>query len=143
MKIMRDDYSIGIVPILKKDGEFYTFIVKHIGGHWGFPKGHPIDGENQLETAVRELKEETNLDASNLLSDKMLREEYSFFIGDDIVNKKVDYFIIEVSNLQSIILDPNEIADGKLLIIKDALNYLSFKESKKVCVDAIDILSTC
>ena len=30
-------------------------------GHWNFPKGHTESGERLLETALRELQEETNL----------------------------------------------------------------------------------
>ena len=29
---------------------------------WSFPKGHQEDGETDIETAIRETKEETNLD---------------------------------------------------------------------------------
>ena len=29
---------------------------------WGFPKGHMEDGENEIETALREVKEEVGLD---------------------------------------------------------------------------------
>ena len=47
-------------------------------GHWGFPKGHQDAGESEKETAIRELKEETGIDAVNLLEDKTFTEHYSF-----------------------------------------------------------------
>ena len=40
-----------------------VLIVKHKGGHTSFPKGHREKGENLRETAIREVKEETGIDA--------------------------------------------------------------------------------
>lgn len=37
-------------------------IVKHNLGHWDFPKGHVENNETEEETAIREVKEETNID---------------------------------------------------------------------------------
>ena len=39
-----------------------VLLVKHNDGHWGFPKGHVEKDETELQTAIREVKEETNLD---------------------------------------------------------------------------------
>ena len=38
-------------------------MVKQLLGHWGFPKGHIEKDETEYETALREVKEETNIDA--------------------------------------------------------------------------------
>ena len=40
-----------------------VLIVFHNLGHYGFPKGHVEEGETEKETAIREVKEETNCDA--------------------------------------------------------------------------------
>ena len=39
-----------------------VLIVKHNAGHWDFPKGHMEYQEDEFQTAIREVKEETNLD---------------------------------------------------------------------------------
>ena len=39
-----------------------VLVIQQVKGHWGFPKGHVEDGETEVETAIREIKEETNLD---------------------------------------------------------------------------------
>lgn len=44
------------------DSEYNVLIVKHNAGHWDFPKGHVEPGETEEETAIREVKEETNVD---------------------------------------------------------------------------------
>lgn len=57
--------------------------------HWGFPKGHMEANETEMQTAIREVKEETNLDVE-IISDKKYVEHY-------IINgnkpKEVVYFI--------------------------------------------------
>ena len=42
---------------------------------YSFPKGHMEEGETEQETAIREVKEETNIDAI-ILSDKKYISEY-------------------------------------------------------------------
>lgn len=43
------------------DGGIRYLIVETRGGHVSFPKGHVEDGENELETARREIWEETGV----------------------------------------------------------------------------------
>lgn len=51
----------------EKDGEIKILLVKnHNGRFYSFPKGHVELRENEKETAVREIKEETNLDVKIL-----------------------------------------------------------------------------
>ena len=39
-----------------------VLLIQQTKGHWGFPKGHVEAFETESETAIREVKEETNLD---------------------------------------------------------------------------------
>lgn len=39
----------------------FLLIIHRMGGHWSYPKGHVEEGENERETALREVKEETGL----------------------------------------------------------------------------------
>ena len=42
---------------------------------WSFPKGHQEDGETDIETAIRETKEETNLDVK-IVDDEPIKTGY-------------------------------------------------------------------
>jgi len=56
--------SFGIIPIFKVQNRFSVMFVKQSErAVWGFPKGKPALGESPEETAVRELREETALEA--------------------------------------------------------------------------------
>lgn len=42
----------------------HEFLMIRHGNHWSFPKGHMEGNESEIQTALREIKEETNLDVA-------------------------------------------------------------------------------
>ena len=57
---MRKEKSCGCIII---DDNNKVLLVYGNGSYfWGFPKGHVEDGESEVETAKREVKEEVGLD---------------------------------------------------------------------------------
>lgn len=139
---MIKDFSFGIFPVKKNEsGKYDVLMIKHIGGHWSFPKGHPQDGEEPLDTAIRELCEETSLMIEDqLLSDKELTEQYSFRSGNDVVFKTVTYFIGKVNNPDQIKLDRREVLESRWVGINEAPMYLTFEEARRICREAAQIL---
>jgi bis(5'-nucleosidyl)-tetraphosphatase len=68
--------SFGVIPLFKTPtGDFLFCVVHHASGHWGFPKGHPNQGESERETALRELNEETGIANCDILSDDVFIEK--------------------------------------------------------------------
>lgn len=56
------EYSFDAV-FYKKEGDIYKYlIVKDRNDNYSFPKGYQIKGEKDLETAIREVKEEVGID---------------------------------------------------------------------------------
>lgn len=53
--------SCGAVIHRERDGAREYLIIRHNGGHWSFPKGHVENNETEVETAAREIREETGL----------------------------------------------------------------------------------
>ncbi|MBQ9458731.1 MAG: histidine phosphatase family protein [Oscillospiraceae bacterium] len=60
---MNYERSCGFVVYRLRGGVREYLVIESLNGDVGFPKGHMEGGETELETARRELKEETNLDA--------------------------------------------------------------------------------
>ena len=124
--------SFGIIPLRHTGDEWTVFIILHKhGNHWGFPKGKGDHGEHPLESAKRELKEETGLTVEKLLQEEPISEEYTFYRHSKKVQKNVHYFPAIVSG--ALLLQPEEIRDGKWLPFQEAQEQLTFEEAKKVC----------
>ena len=64
-------------------------------GHWDFPKGHVEGNETELETAKRELIEETGIVNFRLFDGFRYRIEYNFQKGNEMVPKEVIFFLAE------------------------------------------------
>ncbi len=141
---MKTDLSYGIIPVHITERHGYeVFIIRHLGGHWSFPKGHPNQGETPLETAMRELHEETALQIKEkLLSEAVLTEQYSFRSGKDQIVKTVQYFIAEVVSPFGVEIDRSEAIEGKWVEINEAPMHLTFEEARRICREAAQILQT-
>ncbi len=104
-----------------------VLLVKHNKGHWGFPKGHVEESETEIETALREVKEETNIDAE-ILDNKRYTVKY---ITDKGKNKEVVYFIAKPITKD---LNPQEeeVSDVKWFELEDAIKTITYNNSKEL-----------
>lgn len=60
---MEKEKSCGALVYSVQGDRLQLLLIRHKqGGHWSFPKGHVEFGETEIETAVREVKEETGVD---------------------------------------------------------------------------------
>ncbi len=91
--------SCGFVVFMRRGGELLFLLLKSSrDGYWGLPKGHILPGENPLEAAHRELKEET--DCENITVHQGFNETITYQVrkGDTLKPKRADYFLGEISN---------------------------------------------
>lgn len=91
------DFSCGVVPVWFSDQGPRYLLVQHNAGHWAFPKGHPEADETPIETARRELAEETGITRVALLAGPAFDERYRFTKrSGKAVDKLVTYYLGEV-----------------------------------------------
>ena len=100
---------------------------------WGFPKGHMEDGETEIETALREVKEEVGLDVE---IDKKRRYTLNYVIGNEI-DKTTVLYIAKAKN-EKIIMQESEIENTKWCSFEEALNTLTFDDWKEMFKKVID-----
>ncbi len=132
--------SFGIIPLQPTPDGWRVFLIQHKGAkHWGFPKGKSNIGEIPLESAARELFEETGLHVEEILQEEPYVEEYTFIRRGKHVRKKVLYFPATV--LGELKLQENEVMDGKWVPLINAERHLTFEESKKICKKLVFFLS--
>jgi len=139
--ISKRNHSVGIILFYNFPRSRKYLLVKQHQGHWGFPKGHIEKNEKLIETALRELKEETGIKKIEFIKRKIwLRDNYSFYNSNAKIIKIVDYFIAE-SLVNKVKIDFDEILNFKWLTFDKALDRLTFKESKKILKQANKIIS--
>jgi len=84
--------SFGVIPLRKGDNgwEIYVIHQRH-GDFWGFPKGHSDAGEGAIETAARELKEETGLEMMGPYVEESFTVNYAYERDGEKIEKQVVY----------------------------------------------------
>ena len=82
--------SCGAIVYKKENNEYKFLLVYQNNGHYSFPKGHVEIGENEIETALREIKEETNL---SVKIDDGFRYSIEYLVEQKNVMKDAVYFV--------------------------------------------------
>ena len=133
---MRKEKSCGAVIYKYIDNELFILLLKHNLGHWSFAKGHVEDSETEQETAIREIKEETNLDVT-INSDFRYVITYSPYEG---AIKDVVYFLA-TTNSNNIKAQQSEISEIKWFKYEDAISMITYEDDRKVLMKAIEYLN--
>lgn len=135
---MKKEISCGAVVYDIFDGVVKFLLVKHINGkHWAFPKGHIENNETKVETALREIKEETGLDVN--LDDNFCKM-VSYNVGSYII-KDVFYFVAKNKDTNSkVVLQREEISKYGWFDFDKALSILTFQNDKNVLTSAKEYL---
>ena len=121
---MKKEKSCGVIIFC--DDEY--LIIKHSSvGHWDFPKGHVEEGETELQTAQREVFEETGLKAKLIDG---FKEETNYYTRPGVF-KTVVWFLGFVVN-KKVKCQEGEISDHKWLKFEDALKQLTFANAKEI-----------
>ena len=125
-----NDKSIGIIVFIYKEEQIYFLLIKHAGGHWAFPKGHPDKHETEIQTARRELLEETGIKDIELIADKILLEDRYKFSGHkgELVHKEVYYYIAEAHS-EEVKVDGKEISDYKWCTLQESIPHFIHTET--------------
>ena len=97
--------SVGAIVFRKEGSKIYYLLLNYGNGYWGFPKGRQEKGEEDLETARREIKEETGL------------EDLEFIDG---FKEKINYYF------------QRKRGNKKILIFKEAIFYLAKTQKKEI-----------
>lgn len=128
---MKYEKSCGAVIF---DGD-KILVIQQVKGHWGFPKGHVEEGETEVQTAVREIKEETNLDVE-IDESKRFVERYS---PEEGVEKDVVFFVAKKTG-GDIKVQEEEVKDTKWLLPQDAMEILTYESSKRILQNVLNTI---
>lgn len=120
--------SCGAVIYRKVQGRVLFLILKHAnGGHWSLAKGHTEPGESEIQTALREIDEETGLRVKLKTG---FREVIRYSPSRD-VEKTVVFFLAKAKG-KKVKLQESEILNAVWLELDDALKLVSHKDTAEV-----------
>ena len=123
---MTHEKSAGAVVFYR--GAQIEYLLLH-SSYWGFPKGHVESGEGERAAAMREVREEANLDVT-LLDGFRQVDEYSFLRRGEPVQKRSVYFLGQARSRAARISSEHD--DWVWLTFDDALARLGYKGGREV-----------
>jgi len=101
---------------------------------WVFPKGKVKENENLIDTAKREIFEETGIKVLEP-EDYIGKSEYKFKKGNEIYHKVVHYYLFKTDSF-NVKIEDSFIGYG-WFYFDEALKILTFKNDKKILKSAI------
>jgi bis(5'-nucleosidyl)-tetraphosphatase len=109
-----------------------VLLIEQISGDIGFPKGHTELNETEVNTAIRETKEETNLD---IIVNENQKFPISYVIKNNVL-KQVIYFLAIPINEINLKPQETEIKKAFWVDINEVEDYLTFDNLKKLWLQA-------
>lgn len=135
---MNREYSCGAVVFTMRGGQPLYVLVQEQSGAYSLPKGHMEGDETEIETARREIFEETGL-RPGFLSGFRLQEEYHLSEKPG-VRKRVTYFLAEFQN-EPLIPREGEIRAIRLLPYEQALALFKHENTRRILTAAHEFLT--
>lgn len=142
---MNKEFSSGAIIFRKeKDSVSFLLIYSKRNKIWGFPKGHIEPGENETQTALREIAEETGLSDLRFIQGFRLESVYNTIskrlpFKGEVIEKHSIYFLCG-TNTKEIKVDGVEISDFKWVEPENGMGLLYFGELKKILEQARSFL---
>lgn len=130
---MVNEKSCGAVVYRRYHGNIEVLLVRHVkSGYWSFPKGHVEEGEEESETAAREIMEETGVD---VFVDTGFRETVTYNLRRD-VKKTVVYFLARAKKNVNLVPQKSEIADIRWAELSQVNRLLGFENDRVILAKA-------
>lgn len=136
------EHSYGVIPIYRRNNETLFLVIQHNAGHWAFPKGRAEKGETHIETARRELREETGIKDVTLNTEHIFEERYFKTKWRDrskIIEKTVRYYLGDVSNPR-VKVQKEEVQDYRWATYEEARDLITFDQGKKLLDQVAQLL---
>lgn len=120
---MKKEKSCGTIIIENNK----VLLIQQTDNAWGFPKGHVENNEKEQETAIRETKEETNLDVE-IISNKKYITNYKI---NNEIDKEVIFFLAKKTS-DKIKKQDEEIKNIKWVDLTKAFDIITYENTKNL-----------
>ena len=127
---VRHEHSSGGAVITLQNGRPYVAMIATRGrSRWGLPKGAVAKGETSEEAALREVLEETGLEAKILKPLDTI--EYFFRVADALIRKRVDFYLMQHTG-GTLAPQLSEVDDVEWVPLSESVARASFDSEKKL-----------
>ena len=97
---------------------------------WVLPKGTVEEGEEHIDTALREVKEESGVDAS--IIKYIGTSKYTFTVPEDIVDKQVHWYLMMADSYYSKPQKEEYFLDSGYYKYHEAYHLLKFSNERQI-----------
>ena len=144
---MRREFSAGGVVVRRMRGRWFAAVVRPRREHdrpqvWALPKGLIDAGEGVLETALREVYEETGL--RGRAAQKLGDVRYVYTWEGERIFKVVSFFLLRAKGGRIGDLPAGmeiEVAEARWVQLEDAPALLSYGGEKEMARKAVEVLA--
>ena len=129
---MKKEKSCGTIIIENNK----VLLIQQTDNAWGFPKGHVENNEKEQETAIRETKEETNLDVE-IISNKKYITNYKI---NNEIDKEVIFFLAKKTS-DKIKKQDEEIKNIKWVDLTKAFDIITYENTKNLYKEVLKYIN--
>jgi len=135
-----NEKAFGCVPVCpQQDGRFLLVQNADDDGkpdHWSFPKGHKEPYEYEVNTALRELEEETGLLPDELIKDEIFQESYQHKKDGQLIEKRNTYYLALFAEMRKPESQTKEILDACWVRYEAAKDMIEYQSSRDILTEA-------
>ena len=110
-------------------------IIKMLNGNWGFPKGHTEDQETDIQTAIREVMEETGINIEILDG---FKKSIKYIPFPEVLKEVI--FFIGITEEEKVTIDKDEIEDYMWCSYEEALKMITYKPQRDVMESSLQFI---
>ena len=130
---MKKEKSCGAVVYKYQNNQLLFLLIKSKKGHhFSFPKGHVENDETEVETALREIKEETNLD---VIIDTRFREITTYSPCPGVLKDVI--FFIAMAKTNDVVVQEAEVESAMWVELNEAIDIVTFECDRQILKKAI------
>lgn len=109
-------------------------------GYWVLPKGRIEPGESTEEAALREVQEESGVDASIVSYIGMINYSYkNHWTGYEWVVKRVSWFMMTAEDNHCIPQQEEGFSSARFMDREDAVKFLRYDDERNILIKALEM----